>query len=280
MTTFLSRLSPRNLRSKPPIVPVLRLSGVIGQGGGLRQGLTLAALAGPIEKAFSMKHAPAVALAINSPGGSPVQSALIAGRIRELAAEKKKPVYAFVEDVAASGGYWLALAADAVYADKSSIVGSIGVVSAGFGFPELIARHGVERRVYTAGSSKVILDPFKPEREEDVEKLRALQRDIHEAFKDHVRDRRAGKLTAGDDVLFEGDFWTGSKALEFGLIDGIGHMLPVLREKFGEKVKLRAVTQTKGWLRRRLNFGSALEGFAADAIAAVEERAHWQRFGL
>lgn len=280
MTTFLSRLSPRNLRSKPPIVPVLRLSGVIGQGGGLRQGLTLAALAGPIEKAFSMKHAPAVALAINSPGGSPVQSALIAGRIRELAAEKKKPVYAFVEDVAASGGYWLALAADAVYADKSSIVGSIGVVSAGFGFPELIARHGVERRVYTAGSSKVILDPFKPEREEDVEKLRALQRDIHEAFKDYVRDRRSGKLTAGDDVLFEGDFWTGSKALEFGLVDGIGHMLPVLREKFGEKVKLRAVTQTKGWLRRRLNFGSALEGLAADAVAAVEERAHWQRFGL
>lgn len=280
MTTFLSRLSPRSLRSKPPIVPVLRLSGVIGQGGGLRQGLTLASLAGPIEKAFSMKRAPAVALAINSPGGSPVQSALIAGRIRELAAEKKKPVYAFVEDVAASGGYWLALAADAVYADKSSIVGSIGVVSAGFGFPELIARHGVERRVYTAGSSKVILDPFKPEREEDVEKLRALQRDIHEAFKDYVRDRRSGKLTAGDDILFEGDFWTGSKALEFGLVDGIGHMLPVLREKFGEKVKLRAVTQTKGWLRRRLNFGSALEGLAADAIAAVEERAHWQRFGL
>lgn len=280
MTTFLSRLSPRSLRSKPPIVPVLRLSGVIGQGGGLRQGLTLAGLAGPIEKAFSMKRAPAVALAINSPGGSPVQSALIAGRIRELAAEKKKPVYAFVEDVAASGGYWLALAADAVYADKSSIVGSIGVVSAGFGFPELIARHGVERRVYTAGSSKVILDPFKPEREEDVEKLRALQRDIHEAFKDYVRDRRSGKLTAGDDILFEGDFWTGSKALEFGLVDGIGHMLPVLREKFGEKVKLRAVTQTKGWLRRRLNFGSALEGLAADAIAAVEERTHWQRFGL
>lgn len=280
MTTFLSRLSPRSLRSKPPIVPVLRLSGVIGQGGGLRQGLTLASLAGPIEKAFSMKRAPAVALAINSPGGSPVQSALIAGRIRELAAEKKKPVYAFVEDVAASGGYWLALAADAVYADKSSIVGSIGVVSAGFGFPELIARHGVERRVYTAGSSKVILDPFKPEREEDVEKLRALQRDIHEAFKDYVRDRRSGKLTAGDDILFEGDFWTGSKALEFGLVDGIGHMLPVLREKFGEKVKLRAVTQTKGWLRRRLNFGSALEGLAADAIAAVEERTHWQRFGL
>lgn len=280
MTTFLSRLSPRNFRSKPPIVPVLRLSGVIGQGGGLRQGLTLAGLAGPIEKAFAMKHAPAVALAINSPGGSPVQSALIAGRIRELAAEKKKPVYAFVEDVAASGGYWLALAADAVYADRSSIVGSIGVVSAGFGFPELIARHGVERRVYTAGSSKVILDPFKPEREEDVEKLRALQRDIHEAFKDYVRDRRSGKLTAGEDLLFEGDFWTGSKALEFGLVDGIGHMLPVLREKFGEKVKLRAVTQTKGWLRRRLNFGSALEGLAADAVAAVEERAHWQRFGL
>ncbi|HET8728227.1 MAG TPA: S49 family peptidase [Alphaproteobacteria bacterium] len=281
---LLSRIPLERFRHPPPVVPVIRLTGVIGQGGGLRSGMTLAGLAGSIEKAFAVERAPAVALAVNSPGGSPVQSALIAGRIRALAQEKKKKVYAFVEDVAASGGYWLALAADEIYADANSIVGSIGVVAAGFGFQDLIARHGIERRVYTAGRSKVILDPFQPEKEDDVEKLKALQVEIHENFKAEVRERRGQRLRAADGVLFEGEFWTGKAALDLGLVDGIGHMRPVLREKFGDKVKLRAVTRERGWLRRRLRIGPMgpgfAEGWAHDAIAAIEERALWQRFGL
>lgn len=275
---LLSRLPLERFRNPPPVVPVIRLSGVIGHGVGLRPSLTLAGLAGPIEKAFAMKRAPAVALAINSPGGSPVQSALIAGRIRDLAREKDKRVYAFVEDVAASGGYWLALAADEIYADANSIVGSIGVVAAGFGFQDLIARLGVERRVYTAGRDKVRLDPFQPEKAEDVEKLKTLQAQIHDNFKGLVRERRGPKLRAGDEVLFEGDFWTGETAVGLGLVDGLGHMRTVLRRKFGDKVRLRTVAQEKGWLRRRFRLGGP--GWADEALAALEERALWQRFGL
>lgn len=284
-------------RRGPPLVPVIRLSGVIGAGGALRRGLSLATVAGSIERAFRMSRAPAVALAINSPGGTPVQAALIAGRIRELAEEKHKPVFAFVEDVAASGGYWLACAADEIFVDKASIVGSIGVVSAGFGLHRLIDRFGIERRVHTAGTRKVILDPFAPELEEDVAKLKSVQADIHEAFKAVVRERRAGRLKAEEDTLFDGEFWTGLRAVELGLADRVGHLRPVLREKFGPKVRLRAVTPARPWLMRRLSPGSggrvseaaaaglplALpdgSGLIEGALAAIEERAWWQRFGL
>ncbi len=281
-------------RRRAPVVPVLRLSGVIGQAGAFRRGLTLQALAGTIEKAFAMPGVRAVALSVNSPGGSPVQSALISRRIRDLSSEKDIPVYAFVEDVAASGGYWLACAADEIYVDESSIVGSIGVVSAGFGFNELIEKHGIERRVHTAGKRKMILDPFRPEQEEDVEALKELQVDIHEAFKAMVRKRRAGKLKAKEEDLFEGAFWSGQKCVDYGLVDGIGHLRPTMRAKFGPGVRLHAAMPKMGWLRRRIGFqGASPPGDSGDdliarlsprlvddLLAAVEERALWQRFGL
>jgi len=286
-TAVPARLSPSRLiallREPPPTVPVLRLFGAIGPRAPLSTRLNLASMAGAIQRAFSYTRAPAVALAINSPGGSPVQSALIARRIRDLAEEKEKKVFAFVEDVAASGGYWLACAADEIYADASSIVGSIGVVTASFGFHDLIARYGVERRVYASGRRKVILDPFSPQRDEDVEKLRNLQREVHGAFKDLVRTRRGDRLKADDDTLFDGEFWTGTSALGLGLIDGLGHLRPVLREKFGENVRLRVVSAERGWLRRR--FGMAgrvpdMAGMVEDTLTALEERALWARYGL
>ncbi len=282
-TNPLDRWFPR-----PPVIPVLRLTGAIGEAGRFSRGMSLASLAEPLHRAFAVSRAPAVALAINSPGGTPVQAALIARRIRDLAVEKDKKVYAFVEDVAASGGYWLACAADEIYADPSSIVGSIGVVAAGFGLDGFIQRHGIERRVHTAGRRKVILDPFAPERDDDVAKLRALQDEIHAEFKALVRERRAGRLKAGEETLFDGEFWTGTTALGLGLIDGLGHLRPVLRAKYGDKVKLRVIGSGRGWLRRRL--GMALDRCGAPdvpaaslvegVLAAVEERALWQRFGL
>jgi len=210
------------LGNPAPVVGVIRLDGVIGRMGPIYRGLTLAALADSLERAFRLRHLKAVALAINSPGGSAVQSSLIAGRIRDLADEHDVPVYAFAEDVAASGGYWLALAADEIYADGNSIIGSIGVVSSGFGFTELIKRIGVERRLHTAGDKKAMLDPFSPEKPADVRHLKDLQKDIHENFTAMVRDRRGDKLKADDKKLFSGAFWTGPRALEMGLIDGLG----------------------------------------------------------
>src|SRR5262245_45772306 len=206
---------------RSPVVPVLRLSGPIGMVTPLRPGLAIASLAGPIEKAFSLSKLPTVAVSINSPGGSPVQSHLIFSRIRQLAAEKEKRVYVFCEDVAASGGYFLALAGDEIYADPSSIVGSIGVISAGFGLDKLIDRFGIERRVHTAGKDKGALDPFRPERPEDVALLKAPQRDVHEVFMNVVKERRAGKLNGSEDDLFSGSFWSAPRAHELGLIDGI-----------------------------------------------------------
>ena len=274
-------------REPPPVVPVVRLTGVIGGAGAFRRGLNLAAVAGPLQRAFATKRAAAVALAINSPGGSPVQSALIARRIRDLAEEKGKTVYAFVEDVAASGGYWLACAADEIYADASSIVGSIGVISAGFGFQDLIARFGIERRVHTSGARKLILDPFAPEKAEDVTKLKAIHGEIHEAFRALVRERRGERLKADEDALFDGEFWTGARALDLGLVDGIGHLRPVLRRKFGDKVQLRVISAERRWLRRRIgltDLGTAAwppaEALAEGLLNAAEERALWQRFGL
>jgi signal peptide peptidase SppA len=263
-----------------PVVAVVRLAGVIGSLGPWRGGLSLAGLAATLERAFALGGIKAVALAINSPGGSPVQSSLIAARIRALASEKKLPVFAFAEDVAASGGYWLATAGDEIYADESSIVGSIGVISSGFGFPELLQRMGVERRVHTAGSRKAMLDPFRPESPEDVARLEALQREIHDSFKAQVRRRRGPRLKADDDTLFSGEFWSGKRALELGLIDGIGDMRSVLRDRFGDKVQLRLIGSQRGWLMRRLRLTTAPDDWARDLIGAVEERALWARFGL
>lgn len=290
MQDLLAKLPFGPWREAGPIVSVLRLTGVIGQLGPLRHGLTLAGSAPLIERAFALKKQAAVALIVNSPGGSPVQSALIAKRIRDLATEKNVPVFAFCEDAAASGGYWLACAADEIWADESSILGSIGVVSSGFGAHEFIQRHGIERRLYTAGDKKVLLDPFAPEREDGVAHLRSIQDDIHDAFKAMVRDRRGGRLNAPDEVLFSGAFWAGRKALEMGLIDGIGDLRTILRGRFGEKVCLRVVQEDRRWFRRvGLRVGapaldSPLDSLVSElpgaALAAVEERALWSRYGL
>ena len=262
-----------------PVVPVLRFSGVIGQVGIGRRGLTLDDLAETIESAFKQIKLAAIAIAVNSPGGSPVQSALMAARIRALADEHDVPVYAFCEDVAASGGYWLACAADHIYAEAASIVGSIGVVSAGFGFQDLIAKAGVERRIHTAGESKAMLDPFRPEDPKDVQRLKAIQEDVHDQFKAWVRERCGARIGEKANELFDGTIWTGRKAVELGLIDGVGNLHGVLREKFGEKVRLRQIKVARGWLQKRFGIGSR-SNIAADIVSAIEERALWGRYGL
>lgn len=284
LRTLLHRLTGGYVPPAPPTVAVLRLDGVIATRGGVRgKSLSMAGLAEPIERAFKLPDLVAVALLINSPGGSPVQSALIERRIRALAAEKNIPVIAFAEDVAASGGYWLALAADEIYAQDASIVGSIGVVSSGFGFPDLIRRFGIERRVYTAGTSKAMLDPFRAEEPDDVERLKALQLDIHESFKDLVRSRRGARLKE-DDQVFTGAIFTGRQALARGLIDGIGDLRQVLRERFGERVRFRLIAERsrRGFGLKRLGFASQLNpiDLVADGLGALEERAIWARFGL
>ena len=264
----------------PPVVPVLRLTGIIGAISPLRPGLTLAGVAALLERAFRLPGAKAVALAINSPGGSAAQSSLIHSRIRQLAAERSLPVLAFVEDVAASGGYWLACAADEIHADATSILGSIGVVSASFGFPELLNRIGVERRLHTTGPHKAMLDPFRPEQPGDVERLKEIQGDLFESFKALVRERRAGKLKAPESEIFTGAVWSGKRALEMGLIDGIGEMRQVLRARYGEKLRLVAIGGRRGWLSRRLRPEIAPGDWAEGALAALEERMLWSRYGL
>jgi signal peptide peptidase SppA len=258
---------------KHPLIPVIRLQGMIVSGGRFASGLNDAGLAPLIERAFSRGKPAAVALVINSPGGSPVQSALIAARIRRLADEKQVKVHAFVEDLAASGGYWLATAADEIWVDASSIVGSIGVISSSFGFHEAIGRIGVERRVHTSGKSKSFMDPFRPEKPEDVERLKALQGEIHEAFIEQVKSRRGDRLKQDAD-LFTGDFWTGRQAVDLGLADGLGHLVPKLKELHGDKVRLLPYGQRRGLLQRL--GASAVSG----ALAEVEERAAWARHGL
>lgn len=279
MKTKLLRLIPRFLRSTQPTVHVVRLHGAIGMGTPMRPALTLQAMSNTLERAFSKKGIQAVAISLNSPGGSAVQSALIYGRIRALADKHKLPVYIFCEDVAASGGYWLACAGDEIYADASSIVGSIGVIAASFGFVEALDKLGIERRVHTAGENKSILDPFLPEKPEDVERLKTIQLDVHDAFKSLVRTRRSGKLKEQDGELFSGAFWSGKKALDLGLIDGLGHMHEVLQHKYGEKVELKVIEKPQGWGLRRLGFGIDAD-FTASAIEALEMRAMWARFGL
>jgi signal peptide peptidase SppA len=276
--------------SRRPIVPVLRFSGPIGLVTPLRPGLSLAQYATAIEKAFTMSKLPSVAVIVNSPGGSAVQSSLIFRRLRQLAEENNKTVYVFCEDAAASGGYYLALAGDEIYADASSIVGSIGVIYAGFGFDKAIEKLGIERRVYTAGEDKDALDSFKPQRTEDIERLKALQRDVHDVFIGIVKERRAGRLKGPDQELFSGAFWSGPKALDLGLIDGITDIRTKMRELHGDKVRLKLVQSDRGGLLSRLRRAPGVAGyedlthgrlaFAEDLISAVEIRALWSRFGL
>ncbi len=271
-----------------PVVAVVRLGGVIGTIGPLRRGLTLAALAPLLERAFRQRRLKAVALAINSPGGSAVQSALIAGRIRALADEHKVPVIAFAEDAAASGGYWLAAAADEIYADPASVIGSIGVLSGGFGFPALLERIGVERRVRTAGAHKAALDPFRPENSEDVAHLNAFLADIHNTFCEAILERRGDRLRGDRDELFSGWWWSGRQALDLGLIDGLGNLRGVMRERYGETVRLKLISERQPWFRRPLGVGATAslaatlaDGTLADGtLAAVEERLLWSRYGL
>ena len=273
-----------------PVVPVLRFSGPIGMATPLRPGLSIGQAASAIEKAFELSKTPAVAILINSPGGSPVQSSLIFRRIRQLAEEKKKTVYVFCEDVAASGGYYLALAGDEIYADPSSIIGSIGVIFAGFGFDKAMQKLGVERRVYTAGENKDALDPFRPENPADIERIKSVQRDVHDVFIGIVKERRAGRLKGHDGELFSGAFWSGPKALELGLIDGISDVRSKMRELYGDKVRLKVVPLEKGGLLGRLRRSYSATGyeelstgrlaFGNDLISAVEARSLWSRFGL
>lgn len=276
---------------RSPVVPVLRLTGPIGITSPLRPGLSLAALAGPIQKAFEMSKAPSVAVLINSPGGSAAQSHLIFRRLRQLADEKQKRLYVFCEDVAASGGYFIAVAGDEIYADPSSLVGSIGVISSTFGFDRVLKRLEIDYRVHTAGASKNILDPFLPEKPEDVARLKAIQSDIHDVFIGVVKERRAGKLKGLDAELFSGAFWAGAKALEHGLVDGISDVRTRMQEIHGKNVKLKLVPLERGGLLSRLSrrvpgIGPAATGgdsrhsLADDLLSAIETRALWSRYGL
>lgn len=269
--------------AKPAFVPVLRLTGTIGTGGRFGGGLSDAGLASQIERAFARGKPAAVALIINSPGGSPAQSSLIGARIRRLAEEKNIPVHAFVEDVAASGGYWLACAADHIWVDQTSILGSIGVIFASFGFPEFMARQGIERRVVTAGRSKSLADPFLPQKPEDVERLKALQAPIHQAFIDHVKARRGARLSETAD-LFNADVWVGQGAVDVGLADGVAHPVPKLKELYGDKVRLAVVGQRRSLLSRLGLEAAGIEAAGraalAGALAEAEDRALWSRYGL
>lgn len=274
----------RNRFRRGSVVPVVRLSGVIANGGLLGgRSLSIESVAPLLRRAFETRGARAVALALNSPGGSPVQSALIAQRIRLHAREKGLPVIAFVEDVAASGGYWLACAADEIIADPSSIVGSIGVISSGFGFQDLMTRIGVERRVHTSGENKSMLDPFRPEQPEDVVRLKRLQAEIHDGFKDWVRERR-GKLLKGDEnTLFSGEFWTARRGIDLGLVDGFGELRATLQQRYGDKVRLPVIGPRRRLLSRfglQGGLGGGIDMIGPATLAALEERAHWQRFGL
>jgi len=280
-------LVPQRFRRDRPIVPVVRLTGVIGLSTPLRPGLSLAGVARTLDRAFSNRRAAAVALVINSPGGSPVQSHLIFRRIRELAREHERRVIAFVEDAGASGGYMIACAADEIVADPNSIVGSIGVVGGTFGFDKLIARIGIERRLYTAGEHKAMLDPFLPENPDDVERLKSLQREIHDGFIALVKGSRGERLKGPEKDLFSGAYWTGGRALELGLIDAIGDLRGFLRGRFGDQVVTPLIAAERGFLGRRV-FGvtrgplphAMASGFADDLISALEERALWARYGL
>ncbi|UNE55035.1 S49 family peptidase [Bartonella machadoae] len=283
MVSCIKNLIPRRFYSNELEIPVVRLHGAIMDSTSpIARSLSLVRCANLLDKAFANKRAPAIALLINSPGGSPVQSRFIFKRIRDLAEEKKKQVLVFVEDVAASGGYMIACAGDEIFADPSSIVGSIGVVSQSFGFPELLKKIGVERRVYTAGKNKVTLDPFQPEKKADVEHLKSLQLEVHQTFIDLVKERRGEKLSDNPDI-FTGMFWSGKKSVELGLIDGLNDIRSVIKERFGDNTRLRLITPPKSLLGPKVPSGvSAHAVYTAvdSAFVAVQERALWQRYGL
>lgn len=283
----LRKFLPGKLGKKNVTIPVVRLSGAIAASNSpLNRAVSMAGVANMLNRAFQMKDAPCVALAINSPGGSPVQSRLIYQRVRELAEQHKKTVLVFVEDVAASGGYMLAIAGDEIFVDETSIVGSIGVVSAGFGFDKAIEKLGIDRRVYTAGKNKVKLDPFQPEKEEDIEYLKELQLEIHQVFIDMVKERRGSKL-GDDDDIFTGKFWTGIRAKDLGLVDDFGHIGSVIKKRYGDKAKLKVITQKKNLLGRAISsdgislFGRGMTASMLDEAAMIaEEKAMRARYGL
>jgi serine protease SohB len=294
--TFGRRLLPKRWRRDLPVVPVVRLAGVIGFSTPLRPGLSLSGIARTLDRAFAMRNAKAVALLINSPGGSAVQSHLIYQRIRALAAEKNLRVFAAVEDVAASGGYMIACAADEIVCDPASIVGSIGVIAATFGFDEAIRKLGVERRLYTAGDHKSMLDPFLPAKEDDVNRLKSIQHEIHEMFIALVRRSRGERLTGPEQTLFSGEFWTAKTALGYGVVDRLVDLRSFLRERYGDEVVMPVVGGERGLFGRRrpgvsgvvsglidrMPSGQPLDGagLVEEAIAAIESRSMWSRFGL
>ncbi len=283
--TFMQRLAgfmPRRFRRDAILVTAVRLTGPIGFSTPLTPGMTLASVAKTLERAFSVKQAKAVAIIVNSPGGSPVQSHLIHQRIRSLAEEHKKKVMVFVEDVAASGGYMIAAAGDEIFVDPSSIAGSIGVVSASFGFHKLLAKIGIDRRVYTAGEKKMMLDPFQPEDADDVKRLKAAQKEIHALFISLVKERRGKKLKAPDKTLFSGEFWTGADAEKLGLVDGVGELRGTLRSRYGKNVAIKLVSPPSGWFGRKVpGIGQEFTGdWAATLISSLEARSLWARYGL
>lgn len=281
MTKKVKKKSKWNkLFKKNPKVAVLRFSGVIAESSGFgKQGLSLESLESSIKLAFETPNAKAVAIQVNSPGGSPVQSELIYRYVKQCSKEKKIPVYTFAEDVAASGGYWLLCAGDEVYALQSSIVGSIGVIAAGFGYVEAIKKLGIERRVYTQGENKSILDPFKKEKKEDIELIHAAQKEIHDSFKNLVKSSRGDKIDSSkENEIFSGKFWTGNQAKSLGLIDNIDSLHDVMINKFGDDVELIKINKPKGWLKRK--FGISIDSIINNFLEKIEERALWQRFGL
>jgi len=271
----------KSIFKKSNEIPVIKLTGVIGQAGMLRSGLTMSSIDKIIEKAFSNKKSPAVSLLINSPGGSPTQSSLIAKKIRFLARKNKTKVYAFVEDVAASGGYWLACAADEIYVDENSIVGSIGVISPSFGFVEMIKKLGIERRVFTSGKSKSFLDPFQTVKSNDIKRLKNIQEKIHNNFINHVKKSRGKKIKSKDKDIYNGHFWIGDDSVKLGLADGLGDIESILKNKYGEKVKIKIIDQKKSFIQKR--FSSLINSKTinySEIIEAFEEKAYWSRFGL
>lgn len=275
---------PLGLGISKPVVAIFRLDGVIGKVSTLKSGLTLSLLNKLIEKMFKIERLDAICLSINSPGGSPVQADLITTRIIELAKVKDVPVFSFVEDVAASGGYWLACAGNKIYASKSSIIGSIGVISSGFGFHGAIEKLGIERRVYTEGKTKSVLDPFKPAKNSDIKIIGKIQQDIHYHFISTVKDRRAGRLTQNDDILFNGEFWSAQTAVDYGLIDGIDNLYSFIQKRYGDNVKIEHIENKQSWIKKKLGMSQVTQEFASElaegVINSAEKRLLQSKFDI
>lgn len=255
----------RRFTDNKPQVTVVELQGAIGLGARPGRGLSASSVEEPLKKAFKNKKAKAVVLAINSPGGAPAQARMIMERIRCLALETQLPVISYIEDVGASGGYLIALAGEEILADPFAIVGSVGVVSAGFGFQEAIEKLGVERRVYTSGTNKVRLDPFRAEKPEDKEKLEGILEETHEIFIDLVKSQRGDRIEGPDETVFSGDFFLASKGQELGLIDGVGDLRQILKSRYGNDVQVKIISPQKSGLLSRL--GASVAGGLVDAVA-------------